>query len=374
VTGQRPSVTTFLIKPVGDRCDLACAHCFYRPGTGIPGAVMEPSTLAALTEQALAEADSPVVFAWQGGEPTLAGTGFYEEALSQQRRLARPGQLIANAFQTNGLSIDEQWSDLLSSNGFLVGLSIDGPAQLHNTLRRTSSGAGSHAQAVRAWRLLRGRGCEVNLLCVVHRENCPHPERVYHHLTDDLGADHLQFIPCLAPEGSDHALPAGAYGRFLIAVFELWAAETTRAVSVKLFDDLILFLAGKPMRDCMCSAACDSHLVMERDGSVYPCDFFVGGQSLLGNVRTDRLADLRASATAQAFRDRKQAERPMGCAGCRHLDLCQGGCPWFWRGEGSQRRQALCEDMALFLDHCRGPMEHMASAIRARWQRAGRPG
>ncbi|MFB3880704.1 MAG: SPASM domain-containing protein [Armatimonadota bacterium] len=367
-------MTTLLVKPVGDRCNLACAHCFYRPGSGTPGAVMAPAILAALTEQALSGGDSPVVFAWQGGEPTLAGIDFYREALSLQRRFARPGQVVANAFQTNGYAIDDEWAAFLSDSHFLVGLSTDGPAEFHDRLRRTPSGGGSHAEAVRAWRTLRHRGCEVNLLCVVHRRNCDQPERVYRHLTDDLGADHLQFIPCLAPEGSDHAFPPGVYGRFLTAVFDLWAAERTRAISVKLFDDLVLFLAGKPMRDCMCSAACDSHLVIERDGSVYPCDFFVTERSLLGNIATDGLTDLRSSAAARTFRERKQTERPVACTECRHLDLCQGGCPWFWRGERDQRRQTLCEDMLLFFDHCRAPMEQMASAIRARWQQSGAAG
>jgi len=365
-------VATALVKPVGDRCNLACSYCFYHPGTGRAGGVMEEEVLAALTRAVLAERASPAVFAWQGGEPTLAGLDFYRRAVDLQRRLASPGQRLGNALQTNGLLIDSRWAAFLAENRFLVGLSIDGPADCHDAVRRSAAGAPSHARAVAAWDSLRRAGCEVNILCVVSRANVDRPADVYAHLAGDLGAQYLQLIPCVegTPPGARHdaSLTPGEYGRFLAAVFDLWAAETSRSVSVKLFDDLVLYLAGRPMRDCMHRPTCDSHLVVERDGSVYPCDFFVGDEHRLGTVTERTWRQLRNTARARAFRSAKQRQRPAECRGCRHLDICQGGCRKFWRPSAGGFTQYLCEDMRTFLDACRGRLEEMARAVQRRWR------
>ena len=333
---------------------------------------MTESVLAVMTERFLAERESPTLFAWQGGEPTLAGIEFYRIALELQRRFARAGQSVANTFQTNGMLIDDAWADFPVANRFLVGLSIDGPAHLHNAIRQSPTGHSSHAAAVRAWRLLRERGCEVNVLCVVSQHNADQARVVYQYLTDQLGAQYIQFIPCIRPAaipGAEGELPSRGYGRFLAEVFDLWAAET-RPVSVKLFDDFVLHLAGSPMRDCMHRPTCDSHLVVERDGSVYPCDFFVAQQYRLGSIIELEVGALRATEKAVAFRCRKEAERPLACRSCPHLDLCQGGCARFWRqNEPGAWTQELCQDMRFLLDYCRPRLEEMAAAVRARWRK-----
>jgi len=370
------AVPIALVKPVGDRCNLACTHCFYHPGTGGAASVMEERTLAAMTAAFLEAGESPTIFAWQGGEPTLAGIDFYRRALELQRKLSRPGQRVVNTFQTNGVLIDEEWADFLTESNFLVGLSIDGPAACHDPLRHTATGEGSHARAVHAWRLLQRRGSAVNILCVVHQANQAAPDSVYRYLVGELGADYLQFIPCVewTTEGrvEDFSLRPGEYGRFLSRLFDLWRQETERAVSVKLFDDLVLRLAGKPMRDCMYREVCDSHLVVERDGSVHPCDFFVGDEHRLGNVNEQTLSELRELPAARRFRERKTREAPAECADCRHRDLCHGGCCKFWRPRaGGGFEQYLCEDMRCFLDERRKQLMEMAEAIRSRWQQWG---
>ena len=332
--------------------------------------------LEAMTRAFLDAGSSPAIFAWQGGEPTLAGIAFYRHALSVQRRLAADGQRVVNAFQTNGVLVDEDWADFLADNGFLVGLSIDGPAHSHDVMRSSAGGTPSHSLAVAAWRLLQDRGCPVNVLCVVHRENTSRAAELYHYFTTELGADHLQFIPCVEWTRSgplrDFSLRPGEYAHFLVELFDLWAAESDRPISIKLFDDLALFLAGKLMRDCMHRAACDSHLVIERDGSVYPCDFFVGEQYHLGNISKQSILDLTQVPPARIFRDRKSRQAPLGCAECRHFDICRGGCCKFWRPshEGSFT-QYLCSDMRYFLDQRRPYLEQMARALRARWWQWG---
>ena len=335
---------------------------------------MDERVLAATIHRFLGEGNSPTVFAWQGGEPTLAGREFYRTALEGQKRFASQGQRVINTFQTNGVLIDEAWAGFLAESQFLVGLSIDGPAEMHDALRQSAEGSGSHVLATRAWRLLRDRGCEVNLLCVVHRENCKHAARVYRHLAEELGAEHLQFIPFIEterPQPSERAPGAGDYGRFLVELFEVWAAEP-RPVSVKLFDDIVLFLAGKPMRDCMHSNECDSHLVVECDGSVYPCDFFVGRKHCLGNVSASSVSEMRNLPAARAFRQRKEKQRPQACLECRHLDICQSGCCRFWRPINKEGwSQGLCPDLLFFLDHCRGTMERMGASVRRRWRELG---
>ena len=369
-------MSTILVKPVGDRCNLSCTHCFYHPELGVPRAVMSEATLTGMTRRFLAEGESPTIFAWQGGEPSLAGIQFYRRALALQEQYAQPNQAVVNAFQTNGLLIDEEWAGFLAERRVLVGLSIDGPPECHDPLRRTAAGGGSHAAAVSAWRALRQAGCAVNLLCVVHSANKDRPEQVYAHLARDLGADYLQFIPCVewTPEGrvEPYSLRRGDYGRFLTALFDLWAAETERSVSVKLFDDLVLRLAGKPMRDCMHGDSCDSHLVVEADGSVYPCDFFVTPDHRLGDINESTPVELRATPQARAFREQKSIQQPARCARCNHLDLCQGGCGKFRRpGRAGEVEQYLCEDMLHFLARSRPRLEQMAEAIRRRWQEWG---
>ena len=178
---------TALIKPVGDRCNLACRHCFYHPGTGRPAAVMADDVLEATVRGFLIDESHPMIFAWQGGEPSLAGLDFYRRALELQRRFAREGQRIANTFQTNGVLVDDEWAEFLAANEFLVGLSIDGPAECHDALRRAADGSGSHSRAVRAWRALQRQKCPTNILCVVHRANFNRGGGVYDYLTRDLG-------------------------------------------------------------------------------------------------------------------------------------------------------------------------------------------
>jgi len=334
---------------------------------------MDEATLGAMTRAFLEEGESPMVFAWQGGEPTLAGRDFYQRALELQQRFTQEGQHVVNTFQTNGVLIDRDWARFLAENSFLVGLSIDGPADVHDAMRRTAGGGVSHALAVRAWELLQEREVAVNILAVVSRASCDSAAQVYGYLTRELGADHLQFIPCVEwmPDGelADYSLRSGEYGRFLVALFDLWAAERERQISVKLFDDLVLLLAGKPMRDCMHRATCDSHLVVEQDGSVYPCDFFVTEEHRLGRIVGQGLPELRSTPQARAFRGRKARERPVPCAECRHFDICQAGCCKFWRPEGGGRlEQHLSEYLRHFLDQRLQHLEQMSGAIRSRWQ------
>ena len=369
---------TVLVKPVGDRCNLACRYCFYHPGTGSPEAVMEDDVLEAMTRRFLALGESPTIFAWQGGEPTLAGLDFFRRALVLQRRFAAEGQRVANTLQTNGLLMNDDWASFLAENDFLVGLSIDGPAECHDVFRRGRNNNPSHSLALRAWRLLQRRGCAVNILCVVNNANHNRPAEIYHHFTDELRADHLQFIPCVEwdPGGeiAGFSLQPGEYGRFLVALFDLWAAETEREISIKLFDDLVLFLAGKPMRECMHRASCDSHLVVERDGSVYPCDFFVTDDLRLGKILDQDPAELRALPRARGFREQKAKHLSTSCRECCHLDICQGGCPKFRRPQPEGGfRQYLCSDTRYFLDQRRPAMERMAASLRARWREWGAP-
>ena len=157
----------------------------------------------------------------------------------------------------------------------------------------------------------------------------------------------------------------------MVELFEIWAAEP-RPVSVKLFDDIVLFLAGKPMRDCMHRNECDSHLVVECDGSVYPCDFFAGRKHYLGNVSANSVSEMRNLPAARTFRQRKEKQRPKACLECRHLDICQSGCCRFWRRINVEGwSQGLCPDLLFFFDHCRRAMERMAASIRERWQQLG---
>ena len=221
---------TLLVKPASSLCGMRCAYCFYadeaahrlRPSIGL----MTEETAARLIDAAFAAVrpGGPVSFAFQGGEPTLAGPDFFRRFCEMADAANAGRHPLSYSIQTNGLLIDEAWADLLRERGFLVGVSVDGPEALHNECRRDARGAGTWERAVRAVKLLRQRGAEVNLLCVVHARTAGQPKKVYRALRD-MGTGWLQFIPCLDPlQGppSGYSLKAEDYGRFLCGVFDCW--------------------------------------------------------------------------------------------------------------------------------------------------------
>ncbi len=333
----RKVLSSILVKPAGPDCNLACGYCFYRdkarvfPGTAIHR--MSETVLAETIRQLLEQKTPEVSIGWQGGEPTLAGLDFFRKAVELEKAYGR-GQSVGNGLQTNGLLLDRAWARFLREYRFLVGLSLDGPREIHDRYRVRAGGQPTWAEVVDRAKLLLDEGVEVNALAVVNAETVRRPAEIYCFLKD-LGLAHMQFIPCLETDPNDSlsaapfSSPGEAYGDFLITVFDLWIGDFRDgkpSTFIRLFDSLFFLYAGLEPPDCTLLPECGTYLVVEHDGSVYACDFFVEEGGKLGNVRDGRLEHMLNSARQTAF-GRRKAELPEPCRECEWKLLCRGGCP-----------------------------------------------
>jgi uncharacterized protein len=340
-----------MAKPTGFQCNIACDYCFYvGKGAGTlkqnkPQRHMDDATLVAyIRSYIVANPAAEIEFSWQGGEPTLAGLAFFRKVVALQAAHAR-GKTIRNTIQTNGLLIDKAWAEFLAENRVLVGLSIDGPPQLHDLHRRSRTGRGMSEGVLRALDLLKKHCIEYNILAVVNATTAQHPLDVYRYLTGTLGAEFLQFIPVVeragAAAGGEVLYPQSAdtaakvtdwsvsgedYGRFLIAVFDEWVRQDVGRVFVQIFDNALAAWCGEPLSFCVMRPTCGSCLVIEMNGDIYSCDHYVYPEHRLGNVKRDDLAALVSGKKQKRFGIAK-ADLPRLCMQCTWRFVCQGGCP-----------------------------------------------
>ncbi len=369
-----------LAKPVGAACNLRCSYCFYSARRSLEpesSGRMDDATLELFVRsyiEAQPEGVREIEFAWQGGEPTLAGLGFFRRALELQQRFARPGMRVRNALQTNGTQLDAEWVALLRERRFLVGLSLDGPYELHDPHRVDARGAPTHERVVRALELLRNGGVDFNVLTVVHRLNARRPQRVYDFLVRH-GARHLQFIPLVefGPSGelSEHSIRPRDWGEFLSGVFEHWLERRhVGRVFVRQFDALVGGALGRPAADCTGARTCGRCLVIERTGEIYSCDHFVDERHRLGDLHESPLAALVDSARQREFGLAKSKELCASCLECEHLSLCFGGCP----KDRIDGLNFLCEGQRRFFERALPTARAMARCIErgrpaAEWSR-----
>lgn len=356
---------SLLIKPAGSDCNLRCRYCFYRPADG-PGRArlqrMSDAVLEATIAGFLALPQPLHAFCWQGGEPTLMGAGFYRRVTDLQQRHGRQGQVIANSLQTNLVAMDDDLAAHLAAYRFLVGCSLDGPADLHDRHRRDAAGAGSHARVLAGLAVLRRHGVPANALALVSRDSVGRAPDIMTHLLEQ-GLVHQQYIPCADVDRHGRpqpwALSGEAWGDFLCALFEAWEAGLQGVVTVRLFEAILARLVDDVAAICTMAPDCRQYLVVEHDGAVYPCDFHVGAPWRLGRLPDDRMADLAAGAAFAAFGARK-SELPDACLDCPHRDLCAGDCPRL-RAPVSR----LCTGWRRFLDATRPRFEALAEVVRA---------
>ncbi len=283
----QPSSVTLMIKPVGALCNLDCEYCYYLPTKDVYAGRehrMRLDTLESVFAGFLPHAGDEVTVTWQGGEPTLAGLAFFEQAVAFQAKHARPGQRIANALQTNATLIDDRWAKFLRTHRFLVGVSVDGPAHLHDRYRLTNTGAGSHDAVMRGLKTLQQHGVEYNILCVLSAANVDKPDEVLGYLLN-LGSRWLQFIPEVVFEPdpqrpdenrlAEHCPDPRAYGTFMARVFDLWFERYRQRVSVRLFDAVLQRLVTGRMPFCILDGSCHGQVTIEHNGDVFGCDHFV---------------------------------------------------------------------------------------------------
>src|SRR6266851_342387 len=297
--GTVPRITSLLIKPASAVCNLDCAYCFYLdreadPYKALPSRRMTEETLERLVDTFLFYSYPNSVFAFQGGEPTLAGLPFFEKLVAFQQQYGRDGQSVSNALQTNGILIDDDWCALFRQYKWLLGLSMDGPEEMHDLYRFNKQGRGTWQWVMRALKTMQKNKVDFNILCVLSQANVGKPKEVYN-FYKSLGVDNIQYIPLSEFDAAGNPLPftitAEQYGRFLCETFDLWWPDR-RKIRIRFFDNIAEALAGLKPGTCTMHETCDSYAVVEYNGDVYPCDFFVEKDWKLGNLNVDSWGEI----------------------------------------------------------------------------------
>jgi len=392
-----------LAKPSGSTCNLDCTYCFFLSKEALypdDRQRMSEATLEAYIRQLLESHRTPTVtVAWQGGEPTLMGLDFFKRSVEFVAKYRRPGQAVEYTFQTNGVLLDDAWCAFLKEHDFLVGLSVDGPREIHDAYRVDRGGQGTFARVMEGWRCLRRHGVAYNILCTVNAANGDHGRRVYSFFRDELQAEWIQFIPIIeraTPEtlpianlgwsaepgrkrllytqsGSlvtERSIGGEQYGRFLIDVFEEWVRHDVGRVYVQMFDVTLEAYFGS-YKLCIHAPTCGLGPALEHNGDLYSCDHFVEPGYRLGNIHETPMLELIASPAQQKFGRDKWDTLTRQCRECEVLALCNGGCPkerFATSADGEPGHNYLCAGLKLFFTHYRPAMEEMARLIRA-----GRP-
>jgi uncharacterized protein len=304
-----------------------------------------------------------VKIGWQGGEPTMMGLDFFREVIEVETELARPGDCIGNSLQTNGLVLDDEWCEFLAKNRFLVGLSIDGPAEL-NTMRKTHNGRPVSEQTMKAIELLKKYQVEYNILVVVSRANVDHPEEILEFLREN-DLHYSQFIPCTEPTGesratSEHSITPAEYGEFMTRLFDAWVAHDDPSYYIRRVDNWLHQFFGLPPECCEYREDCSNLITIEWNGDVYPCDFFVEPRYHMGNVAEQTLTRMLQGPEFRSFV--KAAESiPETCEDCEVLGVCHAGCFRHRQKLGISQHEMpfLCEAKKKVFPHVFGRLKEL---------------
>jgi uncharacterized protein len=355
-------IQSVLIKPAGPDCNMRCRYCFYlEKAAQFPDVKrhrMTPAILREVVRQVMGQGDQQVSFGWQGGEPTLMGLSFFEQAVNDQIRYGRPGQICGNGLQTNGLLIDSQWACFLAESRFLVGLSLDGPEHVHNRYRLLKNRQPSWSRVVRARDELLEAGVEVNALVVVNDYSAQFADEIYGYHKNS-GLTFMQFIACLEPDASGSGKPASysvspsAYGDFLNRLFDLWIADfkdNQPATYIRWFESLFFTYVNRIPPECTLLKECGIYVVIEHNGDVFSCDFYVEPAWRLGNLMEKDLSECLNSDLQFRFGAAK-ADVPDRCLVCPWLEHCRGGCPKDRQFSDVPRLNYFCESYRMFFEH-----------------------
>ena len=377
-----PKAFHIMAKPTGSACNLRCDYCFFLKKEKLyPGSDFRMSAQVheAYIQQLLEFHQAPrVTVAWQGGEPTLMGLDFFRHSVDLQKKHQKPSTHIENTFQTNGILLNDEWCRFFRENHFLVGLSMDGPRELHDFYRKDKAGRGTFDRVVGAARLLQKHKVECNILCTVNSKNAGHPLKVYRFFRDELGFHYIQFIPIVErkdescfQEGNmvtDRSVQPGQFGRFLIEIFDEWVGRDVGKTFVLNFDGALAGWLGMAGTLCIFGPTCGLGMALEHNGDLYSCDHFVEPNHCLGNILKTPMIELVASEQQRKFgRDKKDA-LPTYCRECAVLSICNGECPknrFSKTPDGEPGLNYLCPGYKAFFKHADKPMRIMAELIRA---------
>jgi uncharacterized protein len=364
-----------LVKPASGSCNLRCRYCFYvdemnnreQPALGL----MSLGTMETMVQKALQFAHGRCSFVFQGGEPTLSGIDFYSKLHEFVDKYNDRHIPVAFAIQTNGILMDDRWASLFSKHRYLVGLSLDGPKNVHDRHRRDEKGEGTHERVMAAAALLMRYGVDFNVLCVVTAQTARQAENVYRFFKKN-GFDYQQYLPCLEPlfESAgrrDYSLTPALYAAFLKRLFDLWHEDLThgRRVYNRTFENWIGMLRGIQPESCGYAGVCGIQHVVEADGSVYPCDFYALDDYRIGSILTDSFEQMHQNRQNIRFIEQSSPVDP-DCRTCRWGALCRGGCRRYREPftSGLPQKNLYCEAYKDFFDHAGERMLHLARQIR----------
>jgi uncharacterized protein len=374
-----------MVKPRGPICNLDCAYCYYLSKKALyPDSDfrMSEDMLETFTRQYIeAQQAREVTFGWQGGEPLLMGLDFFRRAVELQETYRKPGMRVVNALQTNGTLLDDAWCRFFKEHGFLVGLSLDGPRELHDAYRVDKRGQPTFERVMEGLALLKKHQVAFNILTCVHAANADHALSVYRFQRDEVGTSFIQFIPIVERkrgretrtgfrEGkkvTERSVTGHQYGQFLIQVFDEWVIRDVGQVFVQIFDVALAACLGRPPGLCLFDQTCGRAMALEHNGDLYACDHFVEPRYKLGNIQETPLAQLAGSRRQRRFGLAKREPLPKCCRECEVRFVCNGGCPknrLLPAEEGEPDLNYLCEGYKAFFMHIERPMRMMAAALR----------
>ena len=385
ITG--PAAFSIMIKPAGSLCNLDCHYCYYLDKADIYGGReprMTVEMLETVVRDYIAANDVPEVqFNWHGGEPLVMGLDFYRKALEFQRKYA-DGKTVFNTLQTNGTLLDAAWADFFRENHFLIGLSLDGPKDIHDKYRKDKGGQSSFDRVMDGLRILRSREVAFNTLSTVNKTSEGRGLEVYQFLKS-VGSQYMQFLPVVehvtarksarphivdpATDGAQLAfwsVSASGFGRFMCDIFDYWVRNDVGRYYVGLFDATLAGWCGVQPGTCIYGPTCGGNSVLEHNGDLYPCDHFVYPKYRLGNIGQQSIRSMMESAVQVRFGIDKRNTLPTKCFRCKYLHLCNGECPKhrFNRTEsGETGLNALCEGYYRFFEHSAPYMQKMQELL-----------
>ncbi len=380
---QQPTAFHLMTKPRGAICNLDCKYCYFLSKEALyPGSKfrMSDNLLEEYIRQYIeAQPVNDINFAWQGGEPTLMGLEFFRQAVRYQQKHKRPGMRITNALQTNAVTLDDDWCEFFAENGFLLGVSLDGPRDMHDHYRVDKGGNPTFDKVMRGIRLLQKHEAEYNILTTVHAANAGQGAQVYRFLRDEVGTAFMQFIPIVERDNdtgyqegdrvTERSITAEGYGQFLIDMYEEWVRRDVGRVFVQIFDIALAAWTGAPPGLCIFDETCGLAMAMEHNGDVYSCDHYVEPDYKLGNIMDVPLSDIVVMDQQVQFGQHKRDSLPQYCLDCEVKFVCNGGCPknrFIDTPEGEPGLNYLCAGYRAFFNHVRPTMQYMAGELAGR--------
>lgn len=362
---------SLLIKPASATCNIRCEYCFYIDHLNY----LKKGDKPAMSYQTLEKMISSYMelplpeysFGWQGGEPTIMGLDFFKKAVEFQKKYAPPNARISNGLQTNATLIDHPMAEFFAEHNFLLGVSLDGPNRIHNRFRLTIDGKPTHSKVMEGINHLRNARAEFNILCLVNSENVDKPKELYKYYKEKI-YNFLQFIPCVEYDEkgylTHYSITGKQWGEFLGEIFDIWYRKDTKKVSIRHFDSVLNYMVLGQYTECIMDKDCRQYFVVEYDGGIYPCDFFVEKELQLGKIDITSWKEVLTAPLYENF-GKKKVEWNKECNSCEWLKICHGDCPKM-RGPdtGSDILSTLCEGWKMFYSHTMERFGNLAKEIK----------